>query len=271
MSLLTLGLPPLSVILRRVLLEDWSLKFISVILAVLMWVYIDGELTDVREFAVSLRPADLSLPEGWDVAPGRPMPRVTVRLRGPRRRLSLVNAEMIHVQQKIVVDQPLAGRNVLRVPLDTMYAQGFDTVGIFPQYFDSEIAVELAQIVTQANGKPQTLRMKLPVRPLPPAGAAMKVEPAELEVEITVATQTEPASDLIKNVVLIAEWPSQWGTFESNGTAVLPPLAVQVRALTPSQYTVGGVDGGPLPTVQARGAWVPTLNTKPAPEKPSQP
>jgi len=267
MSLLTLGLPPLSVILRRILLEDWSLKFIALILAVLMWVYIDGELTDIREFAVPLRAADLSLPEGWDVAPGRPMPKVTVRLRGPRRRLSLVNAEMIHVQQKIVVEQPQAGRNVLRVPLDSMVAQGFDTVGISPQYFDSEIAVELAQIVTQSNGKPQTLRMKLPVRPLPPAGAAMKVEPAELEVEISVGAQVEPAGELIKNVVLIAEWPTQWGTFESNGTGVLQPLAVQVRALTPSQYTITGLEGGPLPAVQARGAWVPGLN-KATTEKP---
>jgi hypothetical protein len=267
MSFLTLGLPPLSVILRRILLEDWSLKFLSLILAVLMWVYIDGELTDIREFTVPLRAADLSMPEGWDVAPGRPMPKVTVRLRGPRRRLSLVNAEMIHVQQKVVVEQPQAGRNVLRVPLDSMVAQGFDTVGISPQYFDSEIAVELAQIVTQSNGKPQILRMKLPVRPLPPAGAAMKVDPAELEVEISVGAAVEQADELIKNIVLIAEWPAQWGTTEATGAPMLQPVAVQVRALTPSQYTITGIDGSPLPSVQARGVWVPGLD-KPATEKP---
>jgi len=268
MSLLS-QLPPLSVILRRILLEDWSLKFISLLLAVLMWIYIDGELTDVREFAVSLRPADLSMPEGWDVAPGRPMPRVTVRLRGPRRRLSLVNAEMIHVQQKIPIEQPLSGRNVLRVPIDTMYAQGFDVVGIFPLY-DSEISVELAQIVTQANGKPVTLRMKLQVRPLPPAGAAMKVEPSELEVEVSQTNNADPATDLTRNVVLVAEWPAQWGAFESTPGTTLAPMAVQVRALSPSQYTVTGLEGGPLPTVQARGAWVPSLS-KPAGEKPAQP
>lgn len=269
MALLPSGLPPLSIILRRILLEDWSLKFISLFLAVLMWIYIDGELTDVREFAVTLRPADLSLPEGWDVAPGRPMPRVQVRLRGPRRRLSLVNAEMIRVQQKITIDQPLSGRNVLRVPLDTMYAQGFDVVGIFPLY-DSEIAVELAQVVTQTNGKPTTLRVKLQVRPLPPAGAAMTVSPTEIEVDVTMTNSTDPTADLTRSIVLVAEWPTQWGLVETPQGTKLGPLSIPIRALSPSQFTVTGVDGDQLPTVSANGAWVPGLSKPAAVPKPAQ-
>lgn len=251
-----LNLPPLSILLRRLLLEDWSLKFISALLAILMWVYIDGELTDVRQVVIPLRPADITLPEGWDTAPGRPMPRVNVLLRGPRRRLSLVNAEMIQFRQKITVEQPVSGRNTLRIPTDALSAEGFDVVGVQPLY-ESDIGVELAQIVSQSGPKGQTLRMKLPVRPLPPAGAAMKVDPAEVEVEVSASGNGEQSGDLVRNVVLVAEWPAQWGLDETGNA--LQPATVPVRALAPSQFVITGLDGGPLPSVQARGAWVPGL------------
>lgn len=264
MPALPLNLPPISVILRRLLLEDWGLKFISLILAGLMWLYIDGELTDIREVVVTLRPASLDLPQGWQPAPGRPMPRMVVRLRGPRRRLALVNSEMIAFQRNIPVEEPVPGRNALRVPVSALSAEGFEVVGVLP-LFESDIGVELANVVAQDEGKTRVVRMKLPVRVLPPAGAAMKVEPTEVEVDVAISDIATPESDVSSIIVVAAQWPEEWGRTApvSNGKEAvkepLQPRDVPVRVFAPGQYRVTGIGGSPLPTVQARGEWVLSL------------
>src|SRR5271157_79718 len=103
--------PLISRILRAALFEDWLLKFICLALAIMMWFYIDGELTDQREIGAALRPADLELPAGFELAE-RPLPKFTVRIRGPRRRLQLMSAESISFRKKKLLN-PQPGKNVL--------------------------------------------------------------------------------------------------------------------------------------------------------------
>src|SRR5258708_33361076 len=75
--------------LKSALLEDWTLKIICLALALLMWFYIDGELTGQSTFTVSMRSSDIQLQPGWSLAPSSPLPEFLVTVRGPRRSLPM--------------------------------------------------------------------------------------------------------------------------------------------------------------------------------------
>ncbi|MCY3020208.1 MAG: YbbR-like domain-containing protein [Planctomycetota bacterium] len=131
--------------LRAALLEDWGLKSLSLVLAILMWFYIDGELTDKRDFVVSMRPSDISLPPGYSLAPDYPLPKLLVMLRGPRRRLQLISADSIVFQKKVITN-PVAGRNLLSVVPNDLKAEGFDILSVSPKD-EQEPAIELVYTV----------------------------------------------------------------------------------------------------------------------------
>lgn len=83
--------------LRLVFLEDWALKVVCFILAVIFWVYIDGELSDNREVAVPVYAEQLKphLPRGLTLAPGTELPELQVEVRGLRRRLQYFTGEYL--------------------------------------------------------------------------------------------------------------------------------------------------------------------------------
>src|SRR5689334_2001375 len=101
-------------LLRSILFEDWWLKITCLGLAVLMWFYIDGELTDHGDFVATLRPADLELPAGWELSTDTPMPKYTVRLRGARRRLQLFSPDAIVIKKQTITN-PQPGRNSINL------------------------------------------------------------------------------------------------------------------------------------------------------------
>ncbi|MFH0938042.1 MAG: YbbR-like domain-containing protein [Planctomycetota bacterium] len=152
--------PLISHFIRAALFEDWLLKFICLLLAVLMWFYIDGELTDQRDLVVSLRPSDLILPTGFELSSSGALPKFTVRLRGTRRRLQLMNLEHI-VFKKRVIENPQSGRNVLRLKPTDLEPDGFEIISVTPQ--DEEALVEL----TPTGSRLKTVRVKLRGAPKP--------------------------------------------------------------------------------------------------------
>jgi YbbR domain-containing protein len=144
------NLPLLNRALRVVVFEDWGLKFVCLILATLLWFYIDGELTDQRNFVVSVRPADLTLPTGFDVALDRPMPRFIVRVRGPRRRLQLMSdSNLTYTFKRKVLENPQPGRNVLNISPSDLEIEGFDVLDVTPN--DKEAAIELRETATRSK------------------------------------------------------------------------------------------------------------------------
>jgi len=144
------SMPLISRFARVVLFEDWGLKFVCLILATAMWFYIDGELTDQRNFLVPLRPSDLILPTGYEVALDRPMPRFIIRVRGPRRRLQLMSdSNLAYTFKRKVLDNAQSGRNVLNISAADIEVEGFDVLDVTPN--DKEAAVELRETATRSK------------------------------------------------------------------------------------------------------------------------
>lgn len=119
-------------LLRSLLLEDWWLKIICFCLAVLMWFYIDGELTDHRDFIVSLRPVDVEIPAGWELSTEAPLPKFSMRLRGPRRRLQFFSADNITIRKQ-TIPNPQPGRNPINIVPTDAEAEGFEILSVAPR------------------------------------------------------------------------------------------------------------------------------------------
>ncbi|HEY3324814.1 MAG TPA: YbbR-like domain-containing protein [Planctomycetota bacterium] len=113
-------------------LGDVWLKLTCLLLAVLMWFYIDGELTDLGDFTVSMRPADVQVPANWELAADQPLPKFVVRLRGPRRRLGLLISENI-LFRKQSVTSPQPGRNAVTIKPADLVVQGFEVLNVTPK------------------------------------------------------------------------------------------------------------------------------------------
>jgi YbbR domain-containing protein len=322
-------------ILRAALFEDWLLKFICLALAIMMWFYIDGELTDQRDIGIALRPADLELPAGLEFSE-RPLPKFTVRVRGPRRRLQLLSAAGITFKKK-KLSNPQPGKNVLAVQPADLEAEGFSVLSVTPM--DEEV-VELVAIANQLKtvrvkprgepktgylpGQPQadpaqvnvrgpskylweidyvwtedvdiagadsdvvrevgilpyvdvndkripvscsqkvhvtvairpvevTRRMSFDVRALAPLGAALAIEPKNVEVEVVAEESAFAVPDVISGIVLYVDWPANWD-IPKDPSVLLEAQHAQVRAMAPPHVQVRGLNGAALPTVEIRGA-----------------
>jgi hypothetical protein len=74
------------------------------------------------------------------------MPRFTVRVRGPRRRLQLLSENNIAFKRK-ALDNPQAGRNVVTLTPNDLEIEGFDVMDVVPN--DKEEVVELRQTASR--------------------------------------------------------------------------------------------------------------------------
>jgi hypothetical protein len=127
--------PVLSRILHAVLFEDWMLKFICLLLAVLMWFYIDGELTDTKDFIIPLQESQVHVPPGYVLVPGQQLPSYTVQVRGPRRRLPLTGPENFRIKRK-AFDEPRNGKNSYMLQPGDFVAEGFEILTVAPNQRD---------------------------------------------------------------------------------------------------------------------------------------
>jgi len=121
--------PALTTVLRHgrtFVFKDWTLKCVSLVLALLAWFYIDGELTDEREFSIKDRDLEqrlkLALSDGRAaltknvvISPLTVWPDVQVRVRGPRRKLQYVNAEYIDFDWQTLLAQAKVGANPITI------------------------------------------------------------------------------------------------------------------------------------------------------------
>lgn len=236
-------------LLRSLLLEDWWLKITCLGLAALMWFYIDAELTDQSDFQASLRLADIEIPSGWDISGEAPMPKFAVRLRGPRRRLQLFNADSIAFRKQ-QIGNPQAGRNAISIGTGDVEAEGLEVLSVTPK---DEKGAAVSLVSTQI-----TRRMTLDVRPLALSGTAMTVEPNSVEVEVQAEEQEFAAPDFAASNFLFVEWPRAW-EIPKDATTVLGPLTVQTRTAPQPRVQIRGVNGGAMPMVNVRGVLAPLL------------
>lgn len=129
--------------LKNAFFEDWILKIICLIFAVLMWSYVDGELTDQRSFPVPIRSADIQLPAGWQITPNHPLPEFLVSIKGPRRRLP-GSADVAGFKfKKQIIDNPKPGRNVLNLGIGDLQAEGFEILNVTPKD-EKEAGIDLS-------------------------------------------------------------------------------------------------------------------------------
>ena len=154
--------PLLYRIFYALIFEDWGLKAICLALAILMWFYIDGELTGQVDVTVQLTAEKIDLPSNLALAPNQPLPKLRVVLRGPRNRLQLVSAERVNLKKK-ALDNPHDGHNAINFqPTDAEAEGAFEVLSIAPRD-GSEAAVELIEIVTRP--KPVVVKCRGEPRP----------------------------------------------------------------------------------------------------------
>lgn len=163
-------------LLSVVFIEDIPLKIVCLILAVLFWFYIDGELTDEREVPVRILASDLPLPSGMEVLSERELPEVTVRVRGPRRSLQYFSARDIEMDLHEALPVPVRGPQTIALRRSFFSGQGVDVVSVSPG--------EFTLVLTK------TVRRMLPVQAatagdVPPGYRLVEalVEPREVTVE----------------------------------------------------------------------------------------
>jgi hypothetical protein len=154
--------PVLYRVFYALIFEDWWLKFICFALAILMWFYIDGELTGQVDVTVQLTADKLDLPPTLALSPNQQLPKLRVVVRGPRNRLQLVSAERVSLKPK-KLDNPHDGHNPVNfLPTDAEAEGNFDILSIAPRD-GPEAAVELIEIVTRA--KPVIVKCRGEPRP----------------------------------------------------------------------------------------------------------
>jgi len=256
-------LPTLGRFVHSALLDDWFLKFICLGLAVLMWFYVDGELTDQSDIVVTLRKSDLQLPVGWELAADQPLPKFFVRLRGPRRTMQYVTAERLTFKRKIPIATPKSGRNPIRIEPEDLQAEPFEVLSVTPR--DGEAVVGLYS----SGPDSETRFMKFEIRPMPLQGMAMRFEPPKVEVQVTASPRDFENPEVASRVRLFVEWPSQWQKAESG--MVLGPLEVPVQYFSPPEFQVSGLNGGSMPMVKVTGTVADSKPAEPPPAVPPAP
>ncbi|MBI3830659.1 MAG: YbbR-like domain-containing protein [Planctomycetes bacterium] len=118
-------------LLGTVFWEDKTLKLVCFVLAILSYFYIDGELSDEREFAVAVREASIKLPDNLEFAPDNKFPvALRVRVRGPRRRLQYVSSENIKLDLKDAVPKLVPGDNRIVVRPEDVEVAGVSEMRI---------------------------------------------------------------------------------------------------------------------------------------------
>ena len=142
--------PVLYRIFYTLVFEDWVLKFICLALAILMWFYIDGELTGQVEVTLQMRAEDLSLPSNLALSPDQQLPKLRVVVRGPRNRVQFITPERVTLKRK-QLESPQAGHNELNFqPTDAEAERNFEILSIAPRE-GSDSGVDLIELVTKAK------------------------------------------------------------------------------------------------------------------------
>jgi hypothetical protein len=128
--------PRVARFLHAAFLEDLPLKLVCLVLAMLFWFYIDGELTDERELVVTVGAESLGLPEGLEVAPRPALPEFRVRVRGPRRRLQYLSPRDVSADFREAFPSPPArGAQTLKAYRRFFHLEDMDVMSVEPAEF----------------------------------------------------------------------------------------------------------------------------------------
>jgi len=175
-------------LLRAIFWEDWLLKGFCMVSAVLLWIYIDGELTESREFPVSVPVSELKLPPGLELAEDSPPLEIQVRIFGARRRLQNLKPDQVHFELPDGLASAVPGKNTLKITSGVVRidgAPGLTAVNIQPNELYPKLSgvyQKRLPIKTQLRGTPrESYRVEMAT-----------VEP-EKEVIVTSAQDLESA------------------------------------------------------------------------------
>jgi YbbR domain-containing protein len=144
---------------RSVFIDDPVLKLICLGLALLLWFYIDGELTSQKEFDLPVRPSDIAMLDSLELAAPQVLPKFKVTVRGPRRMIEFWPHENLRFKHK-VLENPHPGRNPLSITPSDIEAENFTVVSVSPSdpgsdYVDVvSTATEMKSVVVRTRNQP---------------------------------------------------------------------------------------------------------------------
>jgi YbbR domain-containing protein len=197
--------------------EDIPLKIVCLILAVLFWFYIDGELTDEREVVRPITSADLPLPKdrSMEVLSELDLPEVTLSVRGPRRRLQYLSARDVQVDLREALKDLKRGPQLVALSRQSFSIDGMDVTHVAPS--------EFTLVLTQTTER--TLTVLPATTGEVPHGYTLKKAEAEPQ---QVQVKTKEDFDFVENLNIRTE-PINVRGRTSTFKAVVP-LARSVQA-----------------------------------------
>ena len=147
-------------VLRVVLIDDPGLKLLCLALALLVWFYIDGELTSQKEYELPLRAADIAKPDSLEMSAASVLPKFKVVVRGPRRQIEFWPHENLRFKHRLL-DNAHPGRNPVSVSASDVEADLFTVVSVEPKdpdgaYVDFvSTATEMKNVRVRTRNRPK--------------------------------------------------------------------------------------------------------------------
>jgi hypothetical protein len=200
-----------------IFLDDIPLKIVCLILAVLFWFYIDGELTDEREVVRPLTPADLPLPKDrrMEVLSEFDLPEITLKVRGPRRRLQYLSSRDVQVDLGEALKDVRTGSQLVLLSRQLFSVESVDVTAISPSEF----------MLTLAQTTEHTLTVLPATMGEVPHGYTLKKAEAEPQ---QVQVRARESFDIVENLNIRTEPINVRG--RTSTFKALVPLARTVQA-----------------------------------------
>ena len=158
---------------RFVFIDDPLLKLLCLALALLMWFYIDGELSSTKEYDLQLKATDIAKTEALEVSTPAILPKFKVTVRGPRRQIEFWPRENLHFKRKLL-ENARPGKNLVTVSAADVEAEMFTVVNIEPkdpegayvEFVSTASEMKTVRVRTRNQPRPEFLVGQPSVKPV---------------------------------------------------------------------------------------------------------
>ena len=186
--------------MREVFVEEGPLLAVSLILAVLLWLYVNDELSAERDIVVPVR---IALPELMALEPGSQPPEVRVRVRGPKRKVELLGPSEVRCTCEVEPGVPPGPRTLHLTPANFTAPPEVAVTEVA----EADVAVILVQTIHTL------MQVKVATQGAPREGYTLDGPPVALPNKVTVTGPSNLLTDVQAIETIPVDLAGQSSTF----------------------------------------------------------